>query len=139
MFVFIDYQVNSLALQECVPKGVSSIVSTSPPKWLNIVLDINGIFCHCMEKAAIRRMLLVNDIKQGIHSPTVPTIIEPKAVFMRPGLHEFLSTISEFAAYVFIWSSMKRSTVENIVQYLFRSLPLPFDILGHDNFQRIET
>jgi 5'-3' exonuclease len=89
MFIFIDYQVDSLFLEENVPKGVSSVVSTSPPKWLNIVLDINGILCHCMEKAATRGMLFVNDVKQGIHSPTVPTIVRPKAVLTRPGLHEF--------------------------------------------------
>jgi hypothetical protein len=63
MFVFIDYQVDSLVSQEYVPKGVSSVVLTSPPKWLNIVLDINGILCHCMEKAATRRMLFMNDVK----------------------------------------------------------------------------
>ena len=40
MFVFINYQVDSLVLQEYVPKGVSPIVSTSPSKWLNIVLGI---------------------------------------------------------------------------------------------------
>ena len=32
MFFFIDYQVDSLVLQEYVPKDVSSIVSTRPPK-----------------------------------------------------------------------------------------------------------
>jgi hypothetical protein len=114
MFVFIDYQVDSLVSQEYVPKGVSSVVSTSPPKWLNIVLDINGILCHCMEKAATRGMFFVNDVKQGIHSPTVPTIVGPKAVFTHPSLYEFLTTISEFAARVLIWSSMKRSTVEKL-------------------------
>jgi hypothetical protein len=139
MFVFIDYQVNSLVLEEYVPKGVSFVVSTSPPNWLNIVLDINGVLCLCMEKAATRRMLFVNDVKQGIHSPTVPTIVGLKAVFMRPSLHEFFTTISEFAARVLIWSSMKRSTVEKIVQYLFRCLALPFDILGQDSCRRIET
>jgi hypothetical protein len=35
-------------------------------------------------------MLFVNDVKQGIHSPTVPTIVGPKVVFTRPSLHEFL-------------------------------------------------
>jgi hypothetical protein len=104
-------------------------VLTSPPKWLNIILDIKGILCHYMEKVT-RGMLFVNDVKQGIHSPTVPTIVGPKAVFTRPGLHEFFTTISEFAARVLIWSSMKRSTMEKIVQYFFRRLPLPFDILG---------
>jgi hypothetical protein len=58
---------------------------------------------------------------------------------MRPGLHEFLTTISEFAARVLIWSSMKRSTVEKIVRYLFIGLPVPFDILGQDSCRRIET
>jgi hypothetical protein len=42
---------------------MSSVVSISPPKWLNIVLDINGILCHCMEKAATRGILFVNDVK----------------------------------------------------------------------------
>jgi hypothetical protein len=117
MFVFIDYQVDSLVSQEYVPKGVSSVVSTNPPKWLNIVLDINSILCYCMEKAMTRGMLFVNDesYKQGIHSPTVPTIVGPKAVFTRPSLHEFFTTISKFAARVLIWSSMKRSTVEKIL------------------------
>jgi hypothetical protein len=139
MFVFIDYLVDSLVLQEYVPKGMSSVVSTSPPKWLNIVLDIKSILYHCMEKAATRGMLFMNDVKQGIHSPTIPTIIGPKAVFTRPGLHEFFTMISEFAACVLIWSSMKRSTMEKIVQYLFRKLPLLFDILRQDSCRRIET
>jgi hypothetical protein len=136
---FIDYQVNSLVLEEYVPKGVSSVVSTSPTKWLNIVLNINGILCYCIEKAATRGMLFVNDVKQEIHSPMVPTIVGPKAVFMHPGLHEFFTEISEFVPHVLIWSSMKRSTVEKIVQYLFCGLPLPFDILGQDSCRRIET
>ena len=46
MFVFVDYQIDSLVSEEYVPKGVSFVVSTSPLKWLNIVLDINGIQCH---------------------------------------------------------------------------------------------
>ena len=59
----------------------------------------------------------------------VPTIVGMKAIFTRHGLHEFFTMISKFATSVFIWSSMKRSTMKKIVQYLFRSLPLPFDIL----------
>jgi hypothetical protein len=58
---------------------------------------------------------------------------------MRPSLHEFFTKISKFTARVLIWSSMKRSTMEKIVQYLFRRLPLPFDILGQDSCRKIET
>jgi hypothetical protein len=79
------------------------------------------------------------DVRQGIHSSTVPTIVGPKAIFTRLGLLEFLTAISKFAARIFIWSSMKRSTVNKIVDYLFRGLPLPFDILGQDSCRKIET
>jgi hypothetical protein len=109
-------------LEEYVPKGVSTVVSASPPKWLNIVLDINSILYHYMEKAAMKRMPFMNDVKQGIHLSTVPTIVRPKAAFKCLGLLEFFTTISKFAARIFIWSSMKTSTVEKIVDYLFCGL-----------------
>jgi hypothetical protein len=139
LFVFNDYQVDSLVSEEFVPNEQSAVVSTDPkPKWLNIVLDINDILCHCMEKKATNRMPFVNSAQQGIHSSTVPTFVRPKAVFTRPGLHEFLTAISKFAARVIIWSSMKRSTIEEIVRYLFRGLPQPFEVLGHDSCRKIE-
>jgi hypothetical protein len=139
LFVFNDYQVNSLVSEEFVPNEQSAVVLTDPkPKWLNIVLDINGILCHCMEKKATNRMPFVNSVQQGIHSSTVPTIVGPKAVFTRPGLHELLTAISKFAARVIIWSSMTRSTVEEIVHYLFRGLPQPFEVLGQDSCRKIE-
>jgi hypothetical protein len=47
-------------MEKFVPNEQSSIVSTGPPKWLNIVLDINGILCHCMEKKTTNRMSFVN-------------------------------------------------------------------------------
>jgi hypothetical protein len=120
LFVFNDYQVDSLVSEEFVPNEQSTVVSIDPkPKWLNIVLDINGILCHCMEKKATIRMLFVNSVQQ-------------------PSLHEFLTTISKFAARVIIWSSMKRSTVEEIVHYLFRGLPQPFEVLGQDSCREIE-
>jgi hypothetical protein len=76
--------------------------------------------------------------QQGIHLSTVPTIVGPKVVFTRPGLLEFLTTISKFATRIFIWSSIKRTTVEEIVHYFFRGLPQPLEILGHDNCKKIE-
>ena len=68
----------------------------------------------------------------------VPTVVELKVVFTRFGLHEFLTAISKFAARVIIWSSMKRSTVEEIVHYLFLCLPQPFEVLGHDSCRKIK-
>jgi hypothetical protein len=91
-----------------------------------------------MEKKATNRMPFKNSVQQRIHSSTVPTIVGPKAVFTRPGLHEFLTVISKFAARVIIWSSMERSTVEEIVHYLFHGLPQPFEVLEQDSCRKIE-
>ena len=66
--------------EEYVLEGVSPVVLMTKAKWLNIVLDINGILCHCMEKAGTSRMPFVYDMKHGIHSSTVPTIVGPKAI-----------------------------------------------------------
>jgi hypothetical protein len=138
LFVFNDYQVDSLVSKEFVLNEQLSVVLTGPPKWLNVVLNINGILCHCMEKKAANRMPFMNSVQQGIHSSMVPTIVGTKAVFTRPGLHEFLSAVSKFATKVIIWSSMKRSTVKEIVHYLFRGLPQPFEVLGQDSCRKIE-
>jgi hypothetical protein len=125
--------------EEFVPNEQSAVVSTDPkPKWLNIVLNINDILCHCMEKKATNRMPFVNSVQQRVYSSTVPTIIGPKAVFTRPGLHEFLTTISKFSARVIIWSSMKRCTIEEIFHHLFRGLPQSFEVLGQDCCKKIE-
>ena len=81
----------------------------------------------------------VYDVKHGIHSSTVPTIVGPKVVLTRPGLLKFLTAISKFVTRIFIWSSLKKSTVQKIVEYCFCGLPLPFDILGQNSCQKIET
>jgi hypothetical protein len=112
--------------ERCVPKGVFLLVVRSPPKWLHIILDINGILCYCMEKAATNKMPFVNDVKQGIHSSIIPTIVGPKAIFTCLRLLKFFTAIN-------------RTTVEEIVDYLFRGLPLPYEILGHDKRRKIET
>ena len=115
--------------KEYVPKDLSLVVLTSPPKWLNLVLDINGILCHCMEKVATNGMPYVNNVKGGIHSSMVLTIVGPKVVFMHPRLLEFFISFSNFIACVFIWSLMKRFIVRELVNYLFCSLPFLFEIL----------
>ena len=56
-------------------------------------------------------MAFVYDMKYGIHLSTIPMIVGPKVVFTHPGLLKFLTEISKFAARIFIWSSMKRSTI----------------------------
>jgi hypothetical protein len=100
--VFIDYQVDSLVSQEYVPDGVSRVVLTTPAKWLNIVLDINGMLCHCIEKAGMSRMHFLCDVRQGIQSSTISTSVGPMAIFTHPSLLVFLIEINKFAAHIFI-------------------------------------
>ena len=118
---------------------MSPIVLMTKAKWLNIVLDINRILCHYIEKVGTSKMPFVYDIEHGIHLSTIPMIVGPKAVYTHPGLLKFLTKISKFIARIVIWSPMKRSTVQKIVDYLFCGLPLPFDILGQDSYQKIKT
>jgi hypothetical protein len=51
-----------LVSEEFVPNEQLSVVSIGPLKWLNVVLDINGILYHCMEKKAANRMPFVNSV-----------------------------------------------------------------------------
>lgn len=48
-------------------------------------------------------------------------------------------TISKFITCVFIWDSMKRSTVEELIDYLFHGLLLSFEIFRQINYRMIET
>ena len=63
LFVFSDYHVNSLVSEEFIPNEQSSIVLIGFSNWLNIVLDINGILCYCMEKKATNMVPFVNSVQ----------------------------------------------------------------------------
>jgi hypothetical protein len=107
-------------------------------KWLNVVLDISGILCHCVDKSTARRQGFTNNVSQHEFSSTTPTVVGPKGVFTRPGLHEFLSALPDFVANIVIWSPMRRSTVEQIVDFLFHELPRPYDVLAQESCTKIE-
>jgi hypothetical protein len=84
-------------------------------------------------------MPLVNNVNLRIFLSTVPTIIGLKDVFKHPGLHDFLSTISNFIANVVIWSSMRWSTIVEFVDYILHSLTKLLHILGQYSCGKIET
>ena len=75
---------------------------------------------------------------QHSYSSHIPTLVGPKGVYCRPRVRDFLRLIGMFAARILIWSSMKTSTVELIVRYLFHGLPRPFGILGQSHYTNIE-
>ena len=89
-----------------------SIGCRPPSKWLNIVLDLNGVFCQCVKRSSASRHGRAFREDQHVYSSQIPTLVSPKGVYYRPRVCEFLHFISRFAAQVVVWSSMKRSTVE---------------------------
>ena len=74
-----------------------------------------------------------------MYSSEIPTLVGSKGVYYHPRMREFLKCVSDFAARIVIWSSMKRTTVSSIANYLFHGLPLPFAILGQDHCQTIDV
>ena len=59
-------------------------------------------------------------------------------VFSHPRLRDFLVAISSVAAHVIIWSSMKKSTVDQIVLYLFDGMPYLDVVLGQEDCGKIK-
>ena len=72
----------------------------------------------------------------GPHSATLPTIVGPKAVYVRPNCTQFLRAVSEFAD-ITVWSSMRKRTVEELCTYLFSNVRPPVNILGQESCDRI--
>ena len=107
-------------------------------KWLNIVLNLNGVLCQRVERSSTRRHRRTLRDDQHVYSSQIPTLIGPKGMYCRPRVREFLHFISGFAARVVVWSSMKRSTVELIACFLFHDLPSPYAILGQNECTNID-
>ena len=74
-----------------------------------------------------------------MYSSEIPTLVGPKGVYCRPHMREFLKWVSDFAARIVVWSSMKKTIVLSIANYLFHGLPPSFAILGQDHYQTIDV
>ena len=106
-------------------------------RWLNVVLDLNGILCVCEEYRYLRKIHSWNP-KSNPHSSFVPAKIGPKAVYVHPSCSRFFSALSDFAD-IIVWSSMREPTTRQICEYLFRGLAMPLHILGQDSCDRINV
>ena len=116
---------------------VESIPSPSRAvsRWLNVILDLNGILCVCEEYRFLPKIQAWNP-KSNPHSSSVPAKIVPKAVYVRPSCSTFLRAVSDFAD-ITIWSSMREPTTRQICEYLFKGLRMPLHILGQDSCDQI--
>ena len=121
-----------------LPRSVSSLVSQPRRKWLNLVLDLNGILCQCVHKSQLPRTARVNRVGSHVFSSLIPTLLGPKHVYTHPRLADFLAVIAEVTDRVFVWSSMRRSTVELIASFLFEGVKEPFEIMGQEFCTKVE-
>jgi hypothetical protein len=100
-----DFQVGN------VGKGYNMVierVSVNVPQWLNVILDLNGVLCSCIQKSTVTRCGSQQKLFYGegfIHSATIPTSVGPKAIYVRPGVATFCRRVSGFAD-IKVWSSM---------------------------------
>ena len=114
---------------------ITPSLSRAVSRWLNVVLDLNGILCVCAEYRFLPRITAWNP-ESAPHSSSVPARIGPKAVYVRPSCSTFLSALSGLAD-IIVWSSMCELTVQKICEYLFRGLLMPLHILGQDSCDQI--
>ena len=111
--------------------------SRAVSRWLNVVLDLNGILCVCEDYRYLPKIHSWN-LESNPHSSSVPAKIGPKAVYVRSSCSRFLSAMSDFAD-IIVWSSMRKPTTRKICEYFFRGLAMPLHILGQDSCDRINV
>lgn len=132
----VPVQVRAPAGGEVV--RIPQSLSAPERRWLNVVLDLNGILCVCEEFRFTVPPITMWNPESDPHSSSVPTKIGPKAVYVRPGCSDFLRSLQEFAI-ITVWSSMKGATTQQICKYLFRGLSMPQNILGQEYCERIKV
>nr|PNR25991.1 hypothetical protein PHYPA_031238 [Physcomitrium patens] len=105
--------------------------SRAVDKWLNVVLDLNGILCVCEDWKSNRSTKRYSNSSVP-HSTTIGAIVGMKAVYVRPNCLNFLAELGKIAR-ISVWSSMKSSNIQGVVNYLFPKEMLPGLVVGQDS------
>ena len=120
-----------------VERQIPSSSSKAVSRWLNVVLDLNGILCVCEEYKYLPKIQSWN-FESNPHSTSIPAKIGPKAMYIHPSYFRFLSVLFDFRD-IIVWSSMLEHTTWKICEYLFKGLLMPLHILGHDSYDWINV
>ena len=97
--------------------------SRTDEKWLNVMLDLNGILCVCEDWKSNRSTKQYNN-SSAPHLATIGAIVGMKAVYVCPNCLSSLEELGKIAS-ISVWSSMKIWNVEGVVNYLFLKGKLP--------------
>jgi hypothetical protein len=105
-------------------------------KWLNVVLDLNGILCVYQEEQLMPSgtTYVVSDLS---HSNNVLYLVGKNAVFFCTSCRRFLRELGNVAD-ITIWSPMRVATVKSVCDLLFKDLSIkPVNILGQESCELI--
>jgi hypothetical protein len=133
-----DFQVG------IVGKGCSMVierVSVNVPQWLNVILDLNGVLCSCIQKNTLTRWGSQQKLfyKEGfVYLATIPTCVGPKAIYIRPEVAAFVRRVSGFAD-ITVWSSMMQSIASQVVDYFFHRNVKPVAVYGQESCDAIQV
>ena len=126
-FYFVHYsKVKKLTIDLCRQAPVAV-----PNQRFIVVFDLKGIFCHCTPRP--KNMVVVPIwIMQDHAQDKVPALVGPKVVLPRLGYKLYWERMSKIF-HLCIWSSMKKSTANLVVEYLFVGMPKPAKVLGQND------
>lgn len=99
-----------------------------------VILELDGVLCRIEhDKGCIRHppkdCLQPSGCDAGSYSPQTRTIFQHYVLSCRPGVREFLKFVTS-VCHVTVWTRLPKSVTTEMVQFMFRGLPQPREILS---------
>jgi hypothetical protein len=90
------------------------------PKWLNVVLELNGVLCSIapMSEAPAQCLHFPDPKFPPVLSATVPTIVAERVVYCRPQLVGFIKMLN-LVSHIHVWSTLPAKVVHGLCSFLF--------------------
>ena len=86
----------------------------------------------CLQGLEVHQSMKHFNNSTAPHSATTSAIVGMKAIYIWPNCLNFLEELGKIAS-ISVWSSMKISNVEDVVNYLFLKGKLPCLVLPQDS------
>ena len=135
-FVPLDFQVGTVGERYNMVAARESVIV---PRWLNVIVDLNGILCSCVQKSTMtqwgphQKLFYAEDF---LHSTTILTCVGPKVVYVCQGLANFIRRVTGFAN-ITVWSSMMQSTTGEVMKYLFYNNVKPVAMYKQESYEPV--
>jgi hypothetical protein len=92
IFLLFNRNKGFLKLVAAKKEKIVPSLSKTSIKWLNVVLDLNGILCVCQKRRLIlKRQTYVDGLRP--YYIIVSSLVRPKAIFILPTCMRFLRKV----------------------------------------------